>query len=273
MKRRLEIRGASFAVDVIGEGQPLLLLHGFTGSGAVFEPFYPTWGAQFQLIVPDLLGHGESDAPTDSLRYTMEETLLDLVCMLDLLDVANANVLGYSMGGRIALGFAVSFPERIRRLVLEGTSPGLQSESERIARRQSDERLAERIERDGVVSFVKHWEAIPLFATQHRLAEETLTRQRGIREGGTALGYANSLRGIGTGHQPSYWDTLQTLAVPTLLVTGELDEKFTETNRRMQAVLPNARHCVISDAGHTPHLEHPATFSDCVVSFLNARDC
>jgi 2-succinyl-6-hydroxy-2,4-cyclohexadiene-1-carboxylate synthase len=268
LNQHLQIRGVEYRVQVVGEGAPLLLLHGFTGSSDVFEPFFAKWQSHFRCIVPDLLGHGMTDAPSDPKRYTMAETVADLAEILDVLAVSEVSVLGYSMGGRIALGFALEKRARVHRLVLEGASPGLHTASEQQKRQMADEALAKTICEGGVASFVQTWEEIPLFASQKRLPDAVFARQRRIRLAQRKEGLAASLVGMGTGRQPSYWSALTTFDVPTLLITGELDSKFTNLNANMAERMAAAQHVVMADAGHTPHLEQPAAFEQLAYDFL-----
>lgn len=265
-----QIRGVQYAIRECGEGPPLLLLHGFTGSSEVFLPFFETWAPHFHLIAPDLLGHGQSDAPSLASRYSMAETTADLASLLDDIGVTAAHVLGYSMGGRIGLAFAMQAGHRALRLMLEGASPGLATEVERDTRQASDARLASEIEKKGVAEFVQMWEAIPLFQTQQQLPEMTLAHQRRIRLAGQASGYAGSLRGVGTGSQPSYWAELNRLSNKSLLVTGALDQKFTDMNAQMARMIPDCRHVIVADAGHSPHIEKPDLFSSLVLDFFTA---
>ncbi|GMA56037.1 2-succinyl-6-hydroxy-2,4-cyclohexadiene-1-carboxylate synthase [Alicyclobacillus sacchari] len=269
MRTTVQVRGVAYSVLHAGDGgECLLLLHGFTGNGDVFAPFLASWAQRWTVLAPDLLGHGRTAAPTRVERYRMDEQLADLATLLATFGFQRAHVLGYSMGGRIALSFAVRYPECVRRLVLESSSPGLATAAEQAERRAADERLAADIEEMGLPAFLDRWEKIPLFATHDILPEPVRMRQREIREQGTAFGYAQSLRGIGTGAQPSNWDRLGELAMPTLLVTGALDTKFTEINRRMAGRMKVARHVVIEEAGHTPHLEQASAFAATVESHL-----
>lgn len=163
----MELNGVRYHVEQYGEGEPLLLLHGFTGSADTWRPLHPFW-RRFRLIAADLLGHGRTEAPKDARRYRIERAADDLAALLDKLGVEKANVVGYSMGGRLALTFAMLHPHRVRRLVLESSSPGLQTDAERRARREADEALAQRIEQEGVRAFVDHWERLPLFSRNRR---------------------------------------------------------------------------------------------------------
>lgn len=181
------------------------------------------------------------------------------------------DLVGYSMGGRLALAYAVRNPERVGRLVLESASPGLETEEERARRREADQALAWRIEADGVESFVAHWEALPVFESQGRVSEEVRARQRTLRLANHPGSLAASLRGLGTGSLPSYWGSLSGLGVPVLVLVGELDRKFAEIGARMVELLPRAGLTVVPEAGHTVHLERPDAWLQAVTSFLSSR--
>ena len=170
--------------------------------------------------------------------------------------------------GRTALQLAVRHPQLVSALVLEGASPGLAAAQERAARVAADEALAERIERDGVEAFVDEWEALPLFATQVALPRERREAIRAGRLAGSAVGLANSLRGMGTGAQEPLHDRLAEVRAPVLMIAGALDEKFSEIARGMARSLPHATIEVIADAGHAAHVERPAAFGDAVLAFL-----
>jgi len=273
MKHVAFIRGVRYAYQIVPGGEPCLFLHGFTGAGDVFVPVVERlarFGCRPSAILPDLLGHGASDVPDDAARLSMDETVRDLDALLDELGIPSCRVVGYSMGGRVALAFAIAHPHRVRALVLESASPGIEDASEREARRNEDDRLADEIEARGLDWFVSEWERRPIFATHEGLPDVEKARQRAIRRSGSARGYAQSLRGLGTGRQPSYWDALGRLTMPVALVTGALDAKFTGIAERMQSRLPNAVHVAIDGAGHTPHLEQPDRFAMWLAQFLSA---
>ncbi len=264
------INGLSYAIEEVGAGDPLLLLHGFTGRAANWRPLLPRLAEQRRVIAVDLPGHGDSDAPAGIARYSMARVAADLVEIATRRAAAPPHWLGYSMGGRLALYVAVHHPEVVRSLVLESASPGLATAAERQARRDADEALAARIEHDGILAFVAHWEQLPLFAGLRRLPKETQAALHDQRLGNNPIRLANSLRGMGTGAQPSLWPRLGDIAAPVLLIAGALDEKFAALNERMAAAMPAAALRLIADAGHTVHLEQPTRFLDCVDEFLSS---
>lgn len=262
------VDGVTYHVSEWGMGQPLLLLHGFTGSSATWRPLADHFADRFRVLAVDLPGHGRTDAPFDIDRYRMARVASDLGDILAGLSASPAHWLGYSMGGRLALYTAAKLPVHVRSVVLESASPGLQTQAERQARQAQDEKLARQIEIEGIAAFVDYWEHLPLFASQARLSSTQLAEQREQRLHNSTRGLAGSLRGMGTGSQPSLWDNLVNLSLPGLLLVGELDEKFAALNRRMAALWAGAELAIIPDAGHAIHLERPDAFVAAVLDFL-----
>lgn len=263
--------GISYHYTETGSGAPLVLLHGFTGSSASWDEIVPCLAQRFRVICIDLPGHGRTLAPSDPARGALPRVAADIAALLRDLGAAPVHLLGYSMGARLALGMAVLHPDVVQSLILESGSPGLASEAERAARRAHDEAIATCIEQHGIEAFVNEWEQLPLWASQRQLPPDARQRLRAQRLRNTPSGLAASLRSMGTGAQPSFWDDLPRLTIPTLVITGALDEKFTAIARDMCVRCPAMTHQVIADAGHAPHLERPAKFVERVVAFIFGR--
>lgn len=249
-----------------GKGVPLVLIHGFSGNAASWQGIAAILGAQYRVIAIDVIGHGESDKPTDVYKYQMQNVAHDLAMLMQ--PEERVHLLGYSMGGRLALYMACHYPQIIRSLILESASPGLKTEAERLERTHQDNTLADRIERDGIAAFVDAWEKVPLWATQHKLPADILQAQRQQRLNNDPVGLANNLRGMGTGVQPSLWGCLPRLSIPVQLITGGSDAKFTVINQEMAGLLPNAHLNIIPDAGHNTHLEQEERFLQVIHHFL-----
>jgi len=264
------INGIRYHVEVCGEGFPLLLLHGFTGDASTWTSFCHDWGQHSKLIVPDIIGHGKTESPEEIHRYQIESAANDLKSILDELDVHQVDLLGYSMGGRLALTFAVLFPDRVRKLVLESASPGLLTEEERVFRRMKDAELAKFIRENGIKPFVDYWEEIPLFSTMERLSKVINESIRATRLGNSPVGLANSLLGMGTGSQPSWWGPpLMQLECEVLLVTGAEDEKFCRIAEAMLKNLKNGTWITVKNSGHAIHVEEREKFGTIVSGFLH----
>jgi 2-succinyl-6-hydroxy-2,4-cyclohexadiene-1-carboxylate synthase len=252
-----------------GSGPPLVLLHGFTGSNETWATHRAALSARHTTLAVDLPGHGHSGAPDDATRYALDRFADDMDHMLDALQVQRAAMLGYSLGGRAALRFALRHPGRVAALVLESASPGVIDPVERAARLRSDAARADAIERDGVARFVEQWERLPLWASQACLPDATRARLREQRLANDPRGLANSLRGAGAGADPPVLVRLGTHQSPVLLIAGALDTKYVLLGRLMEEAMPDARLAVVPDAGHAVHLEQPAAFEALVTGFLD----
>ncbi|MHC1746000.1 MAG: 2-succinyl-6-hydroxy-2,4-cyclohexadiene-1-carboxylate synthase [Negativicutes bacterium] len=265
----IDVNGIRLHAEVEGAGEPLVLLHGFTGSTRSWQWIVPLLRDRCQVILLDLIGHGRSQAPADLNRYSMDYAAKDLLSVFDHLKLKKINLLGYSMGGRCALYFAVRFPERVQTLILESSSPGIEDRLAREARRKADEALAAFIDEQGLEAFVNRWSNLDLFATQQQLPEWIKNEVRFQRLQNKPQGLANSLRGMGTGVQQSLWDRLEQLDIPTLLLVGKTDAKFRQIGVSMHEMMPNSTLQVIPDAGHAIHLERPVQFTNAVKNFLS----
>ena len=277
--RLVEAGGFRLHAALEGDGPPLLVLHGFTGSTESMEGVAAGLRDTFRGVRLDLVGHGRSDAPGLSSAspgspepYTMESCVAQVAGALDALGIPQAHVLGYSMGGRVGLALCAWRPERVRSALLIGASAGLEEAGARAARRRQDEALAERIEREGLERFVDWWMELPLFASQRRLGEAALARARAQRLSNRAHGLAQSLRGMGTGAQPALHARLPSLRVPILLVAGSLDAKFAAIASDLASRLPDARAQLVPGAGHACHLEQPEAFLRIARRFFDAAE-
>ncbi len=246
------------------------MLHGFTGSSQAWGPRIVdglTGAGQVPVLV-DLPGHGRDIGNTDPSTFTLEAALelIDSACS------GPSPLIGYSMGGRLALHYSVRYPERVTALVLESSSPGLLRAEERSSRRAADDALAGRVLERGIEAFVDDWEALPMFASEVNLPAEVRAAVRAGRLANATGSLAASLRGLGTGSLPSLWDRLPGLETPTLILAGELDTKFVAVGERMAELLPNARLVVVPSAGHSIHVEQPEAWCAAVTSFLFAEE-
>jgi 2-succinyl-6-hydroxy-2,4-cyclohexadiene-1-carboxylate synthase len=245
------------------------MLHGFTGSVTTWAPLRALLNTHFTTIAVDLPGHGQSGSPADPARYSLTRLADDLRQVLDTMDVKRTAVLGYSLGARAALQFALAFPERTAALVLESGTPGIDDAAERNARVASDSELAATIERDGIEPFVDAWEKLPLWSSQASLSPAAATRLREQRLANKPPGLANCLRGAGSGALPSVFERLFELHLPVLLIVGAMDEKFTAAGERMAKSITGSKLEIVNGAGHAVHLEQPDDFSRLVSDFFS----
>lgn len=226
-----------------------MLLHGFTNTGACWQPVLSAGaGERYRVVAPDIRGHGTA---SDVMPVTLDVVLEDIAALVP----GPFTLAGYSMGGRIALHAALAMPERVARLVLVGATPGLADAAEREARAEADERLAAEFESFTIEQLAARWEQTPVLAG---LPPEAAAAARADRLRNTPAGLARALRGLGTGALPSLWDRLGELRMPVALAAGERDSKFVAIAGRMRDLIPDATVTPIPDAGHAAHLENPA---------------
>jgi len=260
--------GLCLHVATSGDGPPLVLLHGFTGSTQTWASLRSLAEKTHTVIAVDLPGHGNSSAPNDPRCYSLTRFAENLSQILDEFSIDRTALLGYSMGGRAALRFALAHGDRVSGLILESMSPGIPDPATRAARARADNALADAIESDGIEAFVNRWERLPIWDTQKNLPEEVRARLREQRLDNRQEGLANSLRGAGAGQDEPVHDRLREIDAPTLLMAGELDSKYVEIAESLQKAIPNARLRVIEEAGHAPHFERPDAFASAVMGFL-----
>jgi 2-succinyl-6-hydroxy-2,4-cyclohexadiene-1-carboxylate synthase len=266
----ISLNGVFYSYHIEGSGPTILLLHGFTGCKENWTTLVSSLSASFKVITLDLIGHGNTDSPNEVDRYEMKNVCMDIAELLHKFEVEQVHLLGYSMGGRVALAFSLLYPKLVQSLILESSSPGLASAEERKQRREADEHLALHIKQRGVPIFVDRWENISLFESQKKLPIEVQETIRAQRLRNRATGLANSLRGMGTGKQPSYWDKLSTISVPVLFICGEWDEKFCRIAELMKKHVPKSSIYKVSDAGHAIHVEQPEFFGKIVMEFFQS---
>ena len=250
----------------------MMLLHGFTGDGTTMEGLAQRLEADTTVILPDLVGHGRSSSPPNEADYSVDAMAAHSAVLAENLVGGSFHLVGYSMGGRVALTLACRRPALVRSLTLIGASAGLASEAERAARQESDDTLAESIERDGLETFVDNWMANPLFATQARLGDDFLAASKAQRLRNSAAGLARSLRAAGTGVMAPLHDNLRSCAVPTMFVAGADDSKFTRIAAELVARIPTADIAVIDNAGHAAHLEQPDAVAFIIRRQMNWAD-
>jgi 2-succinyl-6-hydroxy-2,4-cyclohexadiene-1-carboxylate synthase len=230
----------------------VVLLHGFAGTGRAWDPVAQRLDRErYTALAPDLRGHG---AARDARPVSFA------ACVEDVLGAAPARFVlcGYSMGGRIAQHVALAAPERVERLVLVATTPGIPDEAERAARRADDERLAAFADGATIEEFADRWAAQPLFAGTPPAAAR-IWREDMLRN--DPRGLAAVLCGMGTGAMDSLWGRLGELTMPVTVLAGAEDPKFVALAERMVAALPNAELVVVPGAGHGLPREAPEAVS------------
>ncbi|MFC4355849.1 2-succinyl-6-hydroxy-2,4-cyclohexadiene-1-carboxylate synthase [Chryseomicrobium palamuruense] len=241
-----------------------VLLHGFTGSDHSFDMVIPYLSEDIRVIVPLLPGHGSVSYPL--ANFAMDTQVDWLHQCFKQLGLKRFTLIGYSMGGRLALGYSLEYP--VEKLLLTSSSPGIEDEQAREERAQADANLATRIVEVGIDAFVDYWEEIPLFASQKKLPTEVQETVRRERESHEAIPLAQSLREFSTGKMPNYWPMLGEYSNSVKLVVGELDQKFVQINKVMQTKFPHASLTIVEQVGHAIHVENPKMFATIIEEYI-----
>ncbi len=249
-----------------GEGDPVMLLHGFTGNGESMSQIAESLTSR--VIRPDLLGHGLSPAPGELDHYRIGSMVEQLRRIVEKRVARPIAICGYSMGARLALSYAVSHQEEVSALILIGGNPGIEDRDEARERARYDAQLASLIETEGITEFTRNWEHLPMFSSQFQLPPQRRLAIRRARLSQRTYGLANALRMASTGLMHPMWESLPKLLTPALLISGDLDVKFTDIARRMEHALPCGRHVIIPNAGHAAHIENPNKVIEHIKDFL-----
>ena len=235
----------------------LVLLHGFMGSAADWHPIASVFGERFDVHSLDLPGHGRTPLPSGSL--TMDAVVAWLEEETERRAIDRFILVGYSMGGRVALHYALQYPDRCTRLVLVSASPGIRDPAERVRRAAADDAWADKLERMDREVFLREWYDQPVFRSLERRPEvrEALIRSKRAIDNRAA---AQVLRALSPGCTSPLWDRLEQLAVPTLAIVGALDGKYVDVARDMSVLSSHVQTGIIPDAGHVVHAEREPTF-------------
>ena len=245
----------------------ILFLHGFTGNFQDFSSVISLLSKKYCCLTVDLPGHGETRVIGDESCYNMPNTAQALIELLDDLQIDKCLLLGYSMGGRLALYMTLHFPERFEKVVLESASPGLKTEKERSQRREADLQLAQKLENSNIKDFLLNWYDRPLFKSLKNSPH--FDKLIETRLANNPLELAKSLRNMGTGNQPSLWEKLAQNQTPLLLLAGEYDDKFTTINTEIASLCPAATLEIVPKAGHNIHFENIDNFVAVVREFYD----
>ena len=247
--------------------KPLILfLHGFMGDSNEFNEVIALLSAQFCCLTVDLPGHGKTRVLGGDECYTMSNTAQALINLLEQLNVKQCFLVGYSMGGRLALYLNLHFPQYFSKVVIESASPGLKTQGDRVERTQRDIELAQELEKSNFSSFLSNWYEQPLFVSLKKHPEfKSLIASRLQNH---PLELAKSLRNMSTGCQPYLWEELKKNRNPLLLLVGEYDAKFIAINSEMARLCKSAKLEIVSNCGHNIHFENPKIFVENVQFFL-----
>jgi len=244
----------------------LLMLHGFMGSGCVFEHILDGLCEFCNPITIDLLGHGKSEKVYDPEQYREDKQIADILELAGTIEFSDIFLYGYSMGGRLALKTALEAPEFFTGLILESTTCGIERKSERAERRKEDKRRAEEIQQD-FDSFLSRWSKSELFSSDPETNPPLKDRYKQIQKNQDPKAIAASITGFSTGNMQPVKKQLRNFPVPVLLLAGSRDEKYTDINNTMAQLFTTAEFKKLK-AGHRVHLDNPAAVVNTIKQFI-----
>jgi pimeloyl-ACP methyl ester carboxylesterase len=266
---RAKVNGVELNYEVHGDGYPLVLAHGFTASMDMWDDQIPAFAKKYRVVVYDSRGHGASEAPADLAQYDLWTCVEDQRALMDRLDIREAYVGGLSMGGMIAMRFALKYPERVRALLLCDTGPGLQGPHRHWfdALYGSASNL---VRTEGVGAWLKRmWPVLAqAFPPQGQLPAGVRRHLEGLEHMSADgfLGGAQALR-----DQESVLERLSEIRVPTLIIVGDRDLLLGDS-RAMQQRIAGNRFVLIRNSLHGTAVWQPEAFATAVLDFLALVD-
>ena len=246
---RLDRNGVSIYYEVHGKGPAVLLSHGYSATCSMWDGQIAAFKDRYKIIVWDMRGHGESDYPTDPTAYSEALTVADMAAILDACGEARAVIGGLSLGGYMTLAFHLRHKDRCRALMLFDTGPGFKKTEAREAWNQRARSRADDLDARGLAALGPSDE---VRMSQHR----------------SASGLAGAARGMLAQENDGVIQSLETIAVPTLVLVGANDTNFLAATDYMAAKIPGARKAVIQGAGHAANLHQPDAFNRAMEGFL-----
>jgi len=239
-----------------GSGPTVLLTHGFSATGDMWNPQRPALETQFRLLTWDMRGHGRTRCPLESEHFSHADTVADMAALLDHASASSAVVGGLSLGGFMSLAFYAAHPERVRALILCDTGPGYRKDEARAKWNETAFGWADDFEERG-------FDALRGRSREMEEAESLHQSPQGL---------ALAARGMLAQFDGRVMEVLPEVSVPTLIVVGANDTPYLSACEYMARKIPGARHEVVPDAGHSVNLDQPDAVNEILMDFLGSLD-
>jgi len=246
---RLDRDGVAIHYEVHGQGPPILLSHGYSATCRMWDGQIAVMKDRYKVIVWDMRGHGESDYPADAAAYSEAATVEDMAAILRACGEGSAVIGGLSLGGYMSLAFHRTHPEMTRALMIFDTGPGFRNAEAREAWNQRARQRADDLDARG-------------FAALGTSDEVRMSQHR------DASGLAGAARGMLAQSNDAVFRSLETIAVPSIVLVGSEDKNFLAASDYMARKIPGAVKVVIEGAGHAANLHQPTAFNRAVETFL-----
>ena len=272
MLRKIAIRGIEMELDEQGAGaRAFVLVHGFTGARDDFREHVPELARLGRTLVLDLRGHGGTSNSGRAADYTLEGLVADLAAAFDALELARADLLGHSLGGMVALRFALAHPGRVASLVLMDTSArpmklpvpeALRTALSTLVREQGVAALLPGMRQMAANNF-----APAARRTLERMGAETFW-ERVERKLLAMDPVAWEALGRVLGDHAPVADRLGEIRCPTLVIVGAEDRPFLEPADELERGIRGAVRVTVPDAAHSPQLENPEAWAAAIRAHL-----
>ena len=266
---RIEIAGHTYHIEAAGppSSDTVLMLHGFAQSTDTWSQVAEALACDLRVVLLDLIGHGGSARPRDPEPYRIDDMVAMIDQLRDALGLTRLHLVGYSMGGRIALCHAAQHPERVASVVLESASFGPDSDAERALYAARDTELAARLRASTPEEFAAYWEALPLFARERSLPAHLQSQAHAMRLGNDMESLALTVEGSGQAQMPNLRPFLRHARMPLLYVHGSQDAKYTALARELAH--SHGLDVMEFPTGHNVHLEQPEAFARTVRALVD----
>lgn len=260
--------GVRLHCESSGSGTPIVFVHELAGSCRSFDPQVGAWKDRWRCVAFNARGYPPSDVPPQADSYSQEIAARDIGAVLDGLQLADAHIIGVSMGAASVLQFALAHPDRARSITLSSIGSGSDMKPGEFA--TGMEALADIALAKGMHALAEHYAATP---TRYRLKDKNPPEYKNFIEqlaSGSPLGITNTMRGVQERRPPIYVhkERIAALHVPALVVLGEEDEPCIGPSRFLKETLPGARLEVLAKTGHAVNLEEPALYNRLVMGFI-----
>ena len=250
-------------------GYPVVFLHGFLGNQKEWLDIIKSLKNKYRIILFDLPGHGGSVFDVNKIDkkiYEFTNTTNTIVNILKKLNVNKSMLIGYSMGGRLALNLAIKYPSIFSKVFIESASPGLETEQEILKRKANDEKTAKLIKELNFSEFIDNWYNQKVFeGIKKSLKYEDLKNQRLKND---TNNIALALKGLSVANMPCLWNKLSNLKLPLYFIAGKNDEKYCIIGQRMSQYSQKISFKIVNNCGHNIHFENREEYLNLLVNFF-----
>ena len=236
------------------------------GSSSDWQKICNDLSSDFYCLAIDLPGHGKSEVDEYENSFSIENAARYISEFLENNNIESCHLLGYSMGGRLAIYLAINYPNFFNKIIFESAQPGISDSIERLNRKNHDYKHSQKLEIMNLSEFLKVWYNQPIFETlkQHKRFANLLNS----RLNNDPKKLSKSLIEMGAGTQPSLWNELYRIKNPCLLIAGEFDIKYQKLFSKIHKEIFSSKFIILKNCGHNTHFENPDEFIKVVKKFL-----